>query len=84
MPMFLDNVPVFLIMLMGRWSSDTFLKYIRKQVLESSRGILKRMIKNNLFFTLNDMRSSSQDPRMHNPNSFTSHLSVPMADASGM
>ena len=84
MSMFLDNVPVFLIMLVGRWSSDAFLKYIRKQVLESSRGISKRMIKNDLFFTLPDMQSSSQDPRTRNPNSFASHLSVPMADASGM
>eukprot|EP00957_Ditylum_brightwellii_P057705 4375640-Ditylum_brightwellii.AAC.1 len=41
------------------------------------------MIKNNLFFTLPEIQSSSQDPRMQNPNSFASHLSVPMADASG-
>eukprot|EP00957_Ditylum_brightwellii_P207179 15351855-Ditylum_brightwellii.AAC.1 len=30
--MFLDNVTVFLIILVGRWSSDAFLKYIRKQL----------------------------------------------------
>eukprot|EP00957_Ditylum_brightwellii_P039652 3000198-Ditylum_brightwellii.AAC.1 len=56
MSMFLDNIPVFLIMLVERWSSDAFLKYIRKQVLESSKGISKKMIKNDLFFTLPDMQ----------------------------
>ena len=28
MAMFMDNTPVYMIMLMGRWSSDAFLKYI--------------------------------------------------------
>ena len=42
------------------------------------------MIKNDLFHTLPDMRSSSDDPRSRNPHSFATHLSVPMADASGM
>jgi hypothetical protein len=31
MAMFLGGLPVYLIMLMGRWSSDAFLRYIRKQ-----------------------------------------------------
>lgn len=29
---FLNSVPTFQIMLLGRWSSDAFLKYIRRQV----------------------------------------------------
>ena len=34
MAMYLAGVPVFSIMLIGRWSSTAFLKYIRKQVQE--------------------------------------------------
>ena len=32
MTMYLDGVPTFTIMIIGRWSSDAFLGYIRKQV----------------------------------------------------
>jgi len=33
MGMFLAGTPVYTIMLMGRWSSDAFMRYLRKQVL---------------------------------------------------
>jgi hypothetical protein len=33
MGMFLSGTPVCTIMLMGRWSSDAFMRYIHKQVL---------------------------------------------------
>jgi hypothetical protein len=52
MAMCLAGVPVFTIMLLGRWSSDAFLRYIRKQVQEFSKGISQRMISNDRFFTL--------------------------------
>ena len=39
MAMYLDEVPVFTIMMIGRWSSDAFLKYIRKQVELFSNNI---------------------------------------------
>jgi hypothetical protein len=39
MAMYLAGVPIFSIMLIGRWSSLAFLKYIRKQVQEFSCGI---------------------------------------------
>ncbi len=39
MAMYLAGVPVFLIMLIRRWSITAFLKYIRKQVQEFSQGI---------------------------------------------
>ena len=45
MAMALDGVPVFQIMMIGRWSSDAFLKYIRKQVDQFTHNISKRMIK---------------------------------------
>ena len=44
MAMYLSGVPVFSIMLIGRWSSTAFLKYIRKQVQEFSQGISSKMI----------------------------------------
>jgi len=42
MAMYCAGVPVFTIMLLGRWSSDAFLRYIRKQVKEFSTGIVKK------------------------------------------
>ena len=39
MAMALDDVPFFRIMMIGRWSSDAFLKYIRKQVNQFSHNI---------------------------------------------
>ena len=39
------EVPIYTIMLIGRWSSDAFLKYIRKQVDKFTYNIAKRMLK---------------------------------------
>lgn len=75
MAMFLDNTPIFLIMLVGRWSSDAFLKYIRKQVLETAKGISSRMLKNDLFHVLPSPSSTIDDPRTRNKESFASNLS---------
>ena len=75
MAMFLDNTPIFLIMLIGRWKSDGFLKHIRKQVLESCRGMSSRMLKNDLHHTLPSPSSTIGDPRIRNRNSFASNLS---------
>ena len=44
MAMYLSGVPVFSIMLIGRWSTTAFLKYIRKQVQEFSHRISSMMI----------------------------------------
>ncbi len=44
MAMYLAGTPIFLIMLVGRWSSTEFLKYIQKQVQEFSHGISSKMI----------------------------------------
>ena len=43
MAMFLDQIPVYIIMMIGRWSSDVFLKCIRKQVEQFSRNVAQRM-----------------------------------------
>jgi len=39
MAMYLNGVPVYTIMLLGRWSSDAFLRYIRKQVEEFGHDV---------------------------------------------
>jgi len=64
MAMYLAHVPVFTIMLLGRWSSDAFLRYIRKQVKEFSNGISSKMITKESFFTIPS--TSTQDPRTAN------------------
>jgi hypothetical protein len=58
MAMYLGGVPVFTIMLLGRWSSDAFLRYIRKQVQECSSGMSQKMIANERFFTICSLPSS--------------------------
>jgi len=66
MAMYLAGVPVFTIMLLGRWSSDAFLRYIRKQVKEFSTGISQKMIIHEHFFTVPS--ASNDDPRTrHHP-----------------
>eukprot|EP00978_Attheya_sp_CCMP212_P036539 scaffold166591_cov28-Attheya_sp.AAC.1 len=70
MAMYPDGVPVFTIMLMGRWSSDAFLKYIRRQVEQFSHNVnvASRMIKNQHFYHIPAFLPtvSAKDPRQHN------------------
>jgi hypothetical protein len=44
MVMYLTNIPVYTIMLIGRWSSDAFMRYIRRQFKEFSAGVSSAMI----------------------------------------
>ncbi len=44
MTMYLADIPVFTMMLLGRWSSDAFLRYIRKQVQEFSKNVSSNVI----------------------------------------
>jgi hypothetical protein len=64
MAMYLAHVPVFTIMLLGRWSSDACLRYIRKQVKEFSSEISSKMIQKEHFFTVPS--TSMDDPRTSN------------------
>lgn len=68
MSMYLDEVPVYTIMLMGRWSSDAFLRYIRKQVEQFSHNVSSRMIRHQHFTHVpqNNQHVSRHDPRQHN------------------
>ena len=76
MAMFMDDTPVYMIILMGRWSSEAFLKYIRRQVLEFSKGISIHMICNNILFTIPEHCATQEDPHTQNQNSFTTNLSM--------
>lgn len=62
MAMYLTAVPVFTIMLLGRWSSDAFLRYIRRQVQEFSKGVSGKMVENADFYTIPEI--SPEDPRI--------------------
>ena len=62
MAMFLADTPLFVIMLQGRWSSDAFLRYIRKQVKQFSVGLSAKMVRHEHFFTIPS--ADRFDPRM--------------------
>ena len=49
--LYLAKVPTYTIMIIGRWSSDAFLRYIRKQVEGFSSNISSLMLQNEDFFT---------------------------------
>ncbi len=44
MAMYLGGVPVFAIMMIGRWASDSFMKYMRTQIEEFTLDISTRML----------------------------------------
>jgi hypothetical protein len=69
MAMYLAGVPVFTIMLIGRWSSDAFLCYIRRQVLHFSAGVSKRMVDNQeALYTLPNFDAKNPCTRGHRSN----------------
>ena len=75
MLLYLSKVPIYTIMLLGRWCSDAFLLYIRKQVLEFSAGITQSMLKHN-FYTIPELEKYfEEDPRTQNNDSCAHHIS---------
>jgi hypothetical protein len=70
MAMYLAGVPAFTIMLIGRWSSDAFLRYIRRQVQEFSAGVSSKMLLSDEFFAI--LGITPEDPRVSgNRNNFS-------------
>jgi hypothetical protein len=61
MGMFLAGTLVYTIMLMGCWSSDAFMRYLRKQVLSLSHGISNKMLKYEEFYTVPDFVHTTAD-----------------------
>jgi len=60
MAMYLNKIPVYTIMLVGRWSSDAFLWYNQKMVQEFIIGVSSAMITTDDFFTIPEI--SAEDP----------------------
>jgi hypothetical protein len=79
MAMYLGECPVYTIMLIGQYSSDAFLRYIRRQVMEFSHNVSKRML---TFLTFRhipnfDHQVSANDPQVrNNPNSAETRRNV--------
>ena len=71
MQLFLNKIHTYQIMLLGRWSSDALLRYIRRQVQEFSEGLSDTMIKKEFFMIPDVETSDSQDPRTRNTASFS-------------
>jgi len=66
MEMYLGDIPIYTIILIGRWLSDAFLHYIRKQVEQFSRNVAKKMLTLWSFRHIPDItprQISSEDPR---------------------
>ncbi len=71
MAMYLGKCPVYTIMLISQWSSDVFLWYIKKQVMEFSHNVSKRMLtfQNYRHVPNFDHQVSANNPRVrNNPN----------------
>ena len=77
MALYLAKRPVSTIMLIGRWCSDAFLLYVRRQIQEFSAGVSADMVSNEQFFTLPDLEEcDSLDPRTRNSQSFANTISL--------
>ena len=77
MALYLAKRPISTVMLLGRWSSDAFLLYIRRQVQEFSKGVSSDMVANDTFFTIPDLEEGDPlDPRTRNPQSFANTISL--------
>ncbi len=61
MGMFLAGTPIYTIMLMGRWLSDAFMRYICKQVLSLSHGIAAKMLTYEEYYTVPDFVHTTAD-----------------------
>ncbi len=71
MAMYLEKCAVYTIMLIGQWLSDAFLRYIRKQVMEFSQNVAKKMLTYQNFCHIPNIHRQipRDDPRQrNNPN----------------
>ena len=68
MVMYLWECPVYTIMMIGRWSSDAFLRYIRKQVEQFSHNFSRGMIRFQFHRNIPDLEPavSQLDTRQRN------------------
>lgn len=70
MSLFLAKEPPHRIMLIGRWSSDAFLTYLRPQILQWTSGLSSHMIQTNDFYKSTATTTTEimhpEDPLMRN------------------
>jgi hypothetical protein len=68
MAMYLEECAVYTIMLIGRWSSNAFLQYIHKQVMEFSQNVANKMLTYQNFCHIPDIHRQipRDDPRQRN------------------
>ena len=55
MELYLAKVYPETIMIMGRWASSAFLRYIRIQVRGTSKGIITLMTNHHAFYTISEI-----------------------------
>ena len=74
MLLYLAEVRVSTIMLLGRWKSDAFLLYLRRQVKEFTKGVTAAMTSQpNMFFQIPSIiKSEPDDPRIPHLDSIAS------------
>ena len=61
MAMYLGGLLVYAIQLIGRWSSDSFMKYIRKQIKEFTLGVSMKMLTVQVFRHIHSITSTSPE-----------------------
>ena len=69
MQLYLQGVPPYTIMLIGRWRSTAFLSYIEKQCHEFTKGMTTTMLRLNSFYQLSNKRheeTEADSPRNNN------------------
>ena len=77
MALYLAKRAVSTIMLIGRWNSDAFLPYVRRQAQEFSAGTSTDMVSIGYYFTIPDLEEyDNLDLRMRNYGSFTNMISL--------
>ena len=77
MALYLSKRAVTTIMLLGRWSSDAFLLYIRRQVQEFSAGVSADMVSQESFSIIPNLNEHViMDPRTRNSQSFANTISL--------
>ena len=62
MQLYLQGVPPYTIMLIGRWRSDAFLNYIEKQCKEFTKGMSQVMLTLDSFYQLPRQQLPPQGP----------------------
>ena len=50
MAMYLGGLPIHAIQLIGHWSSDSFMKYLHKQIEEFTLGVSTKMLTMQVFW----------------------------------